>query len=134
LVEALEALRLRIHLDTHVAVWLRAGDTRRLRAVRKTLASGELRLSPFVVLELQFLYEIGRLRENGREISEHLRLDHEVEVEEQFLAPAGLRALDLSFARDPFDRLIAGHALAADATLLSADEKLLRHVSCARWS
>jgi PIN domain nuclease of toxin-antitoxin system len=44
------------------------------------------------------------------------------------------RALDLSFTRDPFDRLIAGHALAANATLLTVDDTLLAHVSCARWT
>lgn len=122
------------HLDTHVAVWLRMGDARRLRPARRSLEVQPLRLSPFALLELQFLYEIGRLRENGREIADHLAEDHGVEVENQATAGAALAALDLSFSRDPFDRLIAGHALAARATLLTADETLLRHVSIARWS
>lgn len=122
------------HLDTHVAVWLRMGDARRLRPVRRSLEVQSLRLSPFALLELQLLYEIGRLRENAREIAEHLSEGHGVELEHDGTAGAALCALDLTFSRDPFDRLIAGHALAAEATLLTADESLLRHVSVARWS
>lgn len=123
-----------IHLDTHVAVWLRLGDARRLRPVRKVLTGDGLRLSPFVVLELQALFEIGRLRETGRWIAERLAEDHGVLLDEQRLGEATSRALDLSFTRDPYDRLIAAHALASDASLLTVDATLLAHVSCARWS
>lgn len=123
-----------IHLDTHVAVWLRMGDRRRLKPVRELLARGPLGLSPFVVLELQALFEIGRLRETGRWITEQLAEDHGVEVVTAHLAGAAERALDMSFTRDPFDRLIAAHALVANATLLTSDELLRAHVSCARWS
>lgn len=121
------------HVDTHVAVWLRMGDARRLRPIRKHLARAQLLLSPFAVLELQTLYEIGRLRETARWIIDSLSSEHGVELARDAVEGAATRALDLSFTRDPYDRLIAGHALAAGATLLTADEDMLRHVSCARW-
>jgi PIN domain nuclease of toxin-antitoxin system len=123
-----------VHLDTHAVVWLRMGDHKRLKSVKRALESQPIKVSPFVVLELQYLYEIGRLRENAREIVEHLETDYDLEIDEHALAGAASRALDLSFSRDPFDRLIAGHALAAGVTLLTADETLLKHVSCARWA
>lgn len=123
-----------IHLDTHVAVGLRSGDKKRLRPVRAMLERDDLRLSPFVVLELQALFEIGRLRENGRWIAERLAEDHGVLVHDGGLGEAASRALDLSFTRDPYDRLIAAHALASGASLLTVDETLLAHVSCARWT
>jgi PIN domain nuclease of toxin-antitoxin system len=123
-----------IHLDTHVAVWLRAGDRKRLKPVMKVLQGAALFVSPFVVLELQALFEIGRIRETGRWVLERLTEDHGVLVQTTGLAEAADRALDLSFTRDPYDRLIAGHALAAGASLLTVDETLLAHVSCARWS
>lgn len=122
-----------IHLDTHVAVWLRANDRRRLKPVRALLDEGPLRISPFVVLELQALFEIGRLRETGRWIADRLAEDHGIEVFTEHLGAATQRALDMSFTRDPYDRLIAAHALAANATLLTVDETLRAHVSCARW-
>ena len=123
-----------IHLDTHVAVWLRSGDQKRLKPVRKLLDSSELRVSPFVVLELQALFELGRLRETGRMIVEQLEVDHAVLVDSSALPQAVDRSLDLSFTRDPFDRLIAAHALAVGASLLTVDETLRAHVSCARWA
>ncbi len=122
-----------IHLDTHVAIWLRAGDLRRLKPVKRLLSTEKLEISPFVVLELQALFEIGRLRETGRWIAEQLAIDHEIIVSQEKTGMAIERALDLSFTRDPFDRLISAHALAVGATLLTADELLLKHVSCAKW-
>src|SRR5262249_22258528 len=133
LVEVLEA-SLVIHLDTHVASWLRAGDRKRLRPVQKLLDAEELRLSPFVVMELQVLFEIGRLRESGQQIAARLAEDYDVQVETDHLAQAVERAYDLSFTRDPFDRLIVGHALAAGLSLLTVDASLHEHVSCARWN
>ncbi len=123
-----------IHLDTHVAVWLRAGDQKRLKPVRELLETAELRISPFVVLELQALFEIGRLRETGRWVAERLAEDHDVQIDTGALAEAADRALDLCFTRDPYDRLIAAHALAAGASLLTVDETLRANVSCALWS
>ena len=122
-----------VHLDTHAAVWLRMGDLRRLRPVRAVLARAELRLSPYALLELQALFEIGRLRETGRWIADRLREDHDVELTHDGLADATERAMDFSFTRDPFDRLIAGHAAAAKATLLTADESLLKNLSFTKW-
>lgn len=90
-------------------------------------------LSSFVLLELQALFEIGRLRETGRWIAESLAEDHGVHLTSRSLQEAAQRAVDLSFTRDPFDRLIAAHALAESATLLTADDTLLKNVSCARW-
>lgn len=123
-----------IHLDTHVAAWLRAGDRKRLRPVQKLLDREELRLSPFVLMELQVLYEIGRLRESGPQIASSLEEDFDVHVEPDHVVQAIERAYDLSFTRDPFDRLIAGHALASDVQLLTFDQTLHGNVSCARWA
>lgn len=78
-------------------------------------------------------YAVGRLRETGRWIADRLAEDSGIEVVTEHLADASLRALDLSFTRDPYDRLIAAHALVANATLLTVDETLRAHVSCARW-
>lgn len=41
--------------------------------------------------------------------------------------------LDLSWTRDPFDRLIAAHAIVAGAPLVTADRTLLEHLPQAVW-
>jgi len=51
-----------IYLDTHVVVWLYAGDKKRFpAAVCKRIEDNELLISPIVLLELQYLKETGRL-------------------------------------------------------------------------
>ncbi|WP_230458629.1 PIN domain-containing protein [Microcystis aeruginosa] len=51
-----------IYLDTHIVVWLYAGLTAKLSDCAKHLINeNELYISPIVRLELQYLYEIGRI-------------------------------------------------------------------------
>lgn len=42
-------------------------------------------------------------------------------------------ASGLTWTRDPFDRLIVGHAQADEATLLTADRSIRQHCRFARW-
>ena len=50
------------HLDTHIAVWLYAGETDRISKRAALVINAEpLVASSIVVLELQYLHEIGRL-------------------------------------------------------------------------
>jgi PIN domain nuclease of toxin-antitoxin system len=52
-----------IHLDTHAVVWLAAGELERFASsVRLLLEHAECAVSPMVRLELDYLYEIGRLK------------------------------------------------------------------------
>jgi len=50
------------YLDTHVTLWLYAGETARISKRAAVLINREALLaSPIVLLELQYLREIGRL-------------------------------------------------------------------------
>jgi PIN domain nuclease of toxin-antitoxin system len=42
-------------------------------------------------------------------------------------------ALNQSWIRDPFDRLIVAHAAANDAPLITKDQKIRRHYKRAVW-
>ena len=51
-----------IYLDSHVVVWLSAGQVNKLSAIAKTqIDENDLLISPMVLLELKFLHEIGRI-------------------------------------------------------------------------
>ena len=123
------------YLDTHVLVRLYQGEVQDLgNAARKAIEEQPLLVSPAVVLELELLYEIGRLRVEALELLAALERD------------LGLRVCDLSFravvecalgekwGRDPFDRLIVANARARDAVLVTKDERILRHYPLAVWS
>jgi len=62
-----------IYLDTHVVVWLFSGESEKIsnRAL-ELIEECELLVSPMVMLELEFLYEIGRLNYKSDEIISHL--------------------------------------------------------------
>jgi PIN domain nuclease of toxin-antitoxin system len=120
------------HLDTHVALWLAAGDQRKLKPGSKRLQKGHLFISPLVVVEMELLREIGRISEPVDRVLQVLE-SHSVKRVEGGLAEMFACARALDFTRDPFDRLIAAHALASQATLLTADGNLLKHCTCARW-
>ncbi len=51
-----------IFMDTHVVVWLYAGEVERFpRMARKKLENQPLAISPIVLLELQYLHELARI-------------------------------------------------------------------------
>lgn len=122
------------YLDTHVVAWLHAGEARELsEKAAQALGSGRLRISPMAELELQYLYEIGRLRWNAARVVADLGRDMGLErgrVGFQVVVDA---AMPLSWTRDAFDRLIVAEALAADAWLVTRDQQIRRHYKRAVW-
>lgn len=123
-----------IHLDTHVLVWVLAGEHSRLPLPVRTLLDTErLAISPMVSLELTYLHEIGRITTSAEELLEALRPALELVVSTVPFPHIVAAAASLTWTRDPFDRVIAGNALADGATLLTADRTLRTHLSAARW-
>jgi len=62
-----------------------------------------------------------------------LRQSVGLQVDDISLAELVHAAQGLSWTRDPFDRLIAAHAIVADAPLLTADETIRKHLPLAAW-
>lgn len=112
-----------IYLDTHAVAWLAALGPSALGAEgrRRLESDRDLRISPMVRLELEYLHEVGRIR------------DHAVEICERLAANIGLRICDAPFfaviheaerrpwTRDPYDRIIVAHAAVHDAPLVTKD-------------
>jgi len=122
------------HVDTHVVVWLYAGDLSRFPAeTRKHLERDVLVISPMVILELQYLHEIGRLSVAAGEVVEYLRSKLGLRVAAIDWRSAIGFALALDWTRDPFDRLIVATAAAEGARLLTKDETILDHHAAAFW-
>lgn len=112
-----------IMLDTHIAVALFEGRVGMLSARARRLIDREpLSISPAVLLELELLHEIRRIRLPARDVSERLRNDLSIPVADDALDAIARAALPLAFTRDPFDRLIVAHATLRDAALLTQDE------------
>lgn len=112
-----------LHLDTHAVIWLYTGKHDQFPdALRQRLAVEPLRVSPMVRLELTYLHEIGRLMPRAGQVLDELeRSVGLVEDPIQFDAVAKAAEM-LTWTRDPFDRMIAAHALVSFATLVTKDE------------
>lgn len=123
-----------VHLDTHVVLWLYAGAVERLSETARTLLRSQRPVvSPIVHAELALLHEIGRVTVPAADILNDLRARADLGTAESAFARVAARAAGLAWTRDPFDRLIAAHALCDDAPLLTADGRLLTNCAVAVW-
>ena len=93
----------------------------------------EVIISPMAALEIEYLHEIGRIAVDSRTILAALNESIGLRTEERHLARALLAALDLTWTRDPFDRIIMAHAEAMRATLVTRDSTVLQHCRVASW-
>jgi PIN domain nuclease of toxin-antitoxin system len=123
-----------IHLDTHAAIWLAEANERRIsRLARRLVDRQPLAISPAVVLELEVLAEIGRLRNPPSAILARLYEQAEVALSAASFPDVVAAATIFAWTRDVFDRLIVANAIADEARLLTADQHILDHFRDAIW-
>ncbi|MCB2220849.1 MAG: PIN domain-containing protein [Bacteroidetes bacterium] len=123
-----------IFLDTHVLIWLYAGKLKlfsnlALREIRKS----NLYFSPVVKLELQYLYEIGKISEKPGKIVNALKQEIGLKEANDDFAEIVEEALNHDWTRDPFDRIISAHAKIRDVKLLTKDQTILSNCTFAFW-
>lgn len=114
--------------------WLYEGADRRIPGtVRRLIESEEPFVSPIVELELTYLHEVGRVTKPARAPLAALRKTIGLQAADLSLAALVQAAAELTWTRDPFDRMIAAHAIVADAPLVTADQTILANLSLATW-
>lgn len=123
-----------IDLDTHVVVWLFAGLTARLSVpVQERLQANDLYVSPMVVLELQYLNEIGRTSETGENVVQDLSRRVGLRVRGDPFHDVITLAVQQTWTRDPFDRVIVGQSALHRRTLVTKDRLIREHYPQAFW-
>lgn len=121
-------------LDTHAVVWLYAGHLEKMGPeARALIDSAALQLSLAVLLELQFLFELGRITAPATEVLRGLQQALDVHVATEPFKRFVSAALAESWTRDPFDRLIVAHARLLGATLLTKDRRIASAYGDTRW-
>ena len=122
------------YLDTHVVIWLFGGEWHRLSSTATgQIRDEELLVSPAVVLELQLLHEIKRLRSVAAKVVERLSSEIGLAVCSLPFTSVLEHAVEQSWTRDPFDRLIVGQASANDAALVTKDGEIRDHYRRSIW-
>jgi PIN domain nuclease of toxin-antitoxin system len=98
------------------------------------MESGNAFFSPIVELELTYLYEVGRVSKPASAPLASLRRSIGLQLADVSLAELVEAANTLSWTCDPFDRLIAAHAIVANAPLITADETIRENLPLATWN
>ena len=93
----------------------------------------DLYLSPIVRLELQFLFEIQRLKDPADVVIEDLSNRIGIQICAKDFASVIRKATTISWTRDPFDRLIVANAGLNDNPLVTKDSNILQYYAHARW-
>lgn len=124
-----------IYLDTHVVAWLHGSGDRLLSpgAVRRIEGADEIRISPMVRLELQYLYEIGRVGQPATIALDALQAALGLRVCDAPFPAVARAAEGETWTRDPFDRMIVAQAALREAPLLTKDRILHQHYDRAVW-
>jgi PIN domain nuclease of toxin-antitoxin system len=124
-----------VYLDTHVVVWLAAGKTSQITSrAQAVVDSADLLLSPMVLMELEYLYELKRIRLRGRDLFQKVAHETGLRLCDLPFPSISDAALDEKWTRDPFDRLIVAQAKANGfAPLLSADEQIRTYYPRTVW-
>ena len=123
-----------VYLDTHVALWLYAGQTERISMRATNLINHErIGVSPMVLLEMQYLQEIGRVTATPRTIIADLKRRLGLAVEDRSMDAITEGALNLTWTRDVFDRLIVAQAALDGLELITSDQLIRKHYPKAIW-
>ena len=123
-----------IYLDTHVVVWLYAGKIEKLsEQAKKLINDHEVIISPVVRLELQYLFEIQRVTDEANEIVFDLSDRIGLKMCDKSFNTIVSGALDLSWTRDPFDRIIVANAAVNHNILVTKDQNILENYEKAMW-
>ena len=123
-----------LHLDTHAAVWLYAGEVDRFPAkLRLLLEAKTLYISPMVLLEIQFLREAGKLDIRPERFLRDMKEALDLKVCEDLFSSVALQAVEISWTRDPFDRLIVAQSDLAGVPLVTRDKAITHHYRRVVW-
>lgn len=106
-----------------------AGDPDDLAEIRW---ENELFISPIVRLELQYLYEVKRVRKTTDAIIADLSDRIGLSIDDRNFNAVVSQAVSIAWTSDPFDRLIVANAALNGNVLISKDQNIIAHYPHAR--
>ena len=123
------------YLDTQILVWISAGRIKKLtREALRTIESSDLLISPIILVEIGYLFEINRLAKPPLAILDQLQKQLGLKVSDHPFPTIANAALFETWTRDLFDRLIVAHARSDGySELVSSDAKIQQNYSKTIW-
>ncbi len=122
-----------VYLDTNALVWLHTKKRSVFSAeIMKLIESSTLITGEINILELEFLHEIGRINYRGISIYNDLKLTTGLRLA-NVSSEAILKALDIGWTRDLFDRVTVASAMVLGTKLITKDAHILDNFDLAVW-
>ncbi len=123
------------YLDTNAVVWLTQKKLRGLgKESLRLLKRADLLVSPMVLLELEYLYDLRRTLFRSRDLQRKLQQELGVAICRLPFNDIVETALDESWTTDPFDRIIVAQAKTNGfAPLITADTHIAANYPKAVW-
>jgi PIN domain nuclease of toxin-antitoxin system len=123
------------YLDTQVVIWLCEGKLAKVSpAALDAINENDLLISPAVLIELNFLLQIGRIIRNPLDLAKQLRTQLSVHICQHSFADLAETALFENWTRDPFDLLIVANAKANGySPLITQDQNIRDNYPKAIW-
>lgn len=123
-----------IYLDTHAVVWLYDDTDKKFsNKAKEEIRNNDLSISQMVRLELQYLYEIGRIKTHPEAILKYLNQSIGLIVSDSNSVAIFDHAIEIDWTRDVFDRLIVAQAMVDNATLITKDKTIRANYDKAIW-
>jgi PIN domain nuclease of toxin-antitoxin system len=97
------------------------------------LSSEACQISPAVLLEIDGLFELGRIASDADTVVSGFRRQIELAISETPFLDVVDAARAFAWTHEPFDRLIVANAMTDGARLLTADGHILSHFKDAVW-
>lgn len=115
-------------LDTHIVIWLYEKRINLLsEKAKKYIEENDLLVCPIINLEIEYLFEIEKIKDNSETIVGYLEKNIGLRVQNSDFKEIIKISLNEKWTRDPFDRVIVAHAKYMDLTLISKDEKITKN-------
>lgn len=115
----------RLHLDTHVLVWLAAGELGRFPGgLLDRMETADLVVSPVVRLELDLLHERGKIASPASDVIDKVVVEVGIREDDTPLSRIVMAAIAPRkqwHNGDPYDRLIISAAIANRSLLVTKD-------------
>jgi len=123
------------YLDTNTIIFLHAGLSDRISGkAQHQINTDDLVVSPMALLEVQMLYEKGKLKYGANRILSDLSQQMGLNVCQMAMSAVVSSALAMSWTRDPGDRLITANAQANnEAPLITSDRMIQSHYKNTIW-
>ena len=127
---------MKVYIDTHIVIWLCEGTAEKLTPeASQAIESSKVEISPIVLVELEYLFEIKRIVKPPMALLDQLQTLIGLRMSDHPFPAVAQAALFETWTRDPFDRIIVAQARSDGYSgLVTADQKIQENYSKTIWN